>query len=179
MTAEILPLAESHFDGLRAALDVVAREKRYLALTRAPSLQDAHAFYGNVLAKGLCLYVALLDGTVVGWCDILPAFGESRAHVGILGMGVVPLARGRGIGRALIEAAIGRAWEQGFSRIELAVRTDNPNAKALYDRMGFEVEGLNRSAFRIDGQHYDAHAMALLRPEESGPAGVRRTGAGR
>jgi putative acetyltransferase len=34
----------------------------------------------------------------VGWCDILPVMGETRAHVGTLGIGVLPHARGTGIG---------------------------------------------------------------------------------
>ena len=54
---------------------------------------------------------------------------------------------------------------KGLSRIELTVRTDNLNAKALYERMGFVTEGLNKQAFRIDGEFYDTHSMALLRAE--------------
>jgi putative acetyltransferase len=37
------------------------------------------------------------------------------------------------------------------------------NAKALYERFGFEHEGLIRRASLIDGIYHDAHAMALLR----------------
>lgn len=78
-------------------------------------------------------------------------------------MGLVPAVRHRGIGRQLIQHAIGRAWAKGLSRIELTVRTDNVNAKALYERIGFVVEGLHRRAFRVDGEYYDVYAMGLLR----------------
>jgi putative acetyltransferase len=43
------------------------------------------------------------------------------------------------------------------------VRADNPNARTLYERLGFQHEGLQRQAFRVDGQFIDSHAMALLR----------------
>lgn len=43
------------------------------------------------------------------------------------------------------------------------MRADNPNAKALYERVGFVTEGLQRRAFCIDAEYYDAYAMALLR----------------
>ena len=163
MSTEIVPLTETHFEGLRCALDIVAREKRYLAFIQAPPTQQAYDFYRNILTNDLCQYVALLDGVVVGWCDILPTHGEARAHIGILGMGLVPSARGRGIGQTLMQTTLAKAWAKGLSRIELTVRTDNLSAKALYGRMGFKTEGLNQRAFLVDGQFYDTHSMALLR----------------
>ncbi|WP_322470106.1 GNAT family protein [Hydrogenophaga sp. SNF1] len=72
-------------------------------------------------------------------------------------------ARHQGLGAALMRAAIAAAWAKGLTRIELTVRADNPNARALYERMGFAHEGLQRGAFRVDGQSVDSHAMALLR----------------
>jgi putative acetyltransferase len=62
-----------------------------------------------------------------------------------------------------MQAAIAAAWSRGFTRIELTVRADNTNAKALYERFGFETEGFMRRAFRIDGEYHDSHSMALLR----------------
>jgi len=71
MNVSIVPLAESHFEPLRAVVGIVAAEKRFLALTQAPTSENARAFYRNILDNDLCQYVALLDGEVVGWCDIL------------------------------------------------------------------------------------------------------------
>jgi ribosomal protein S18 acetylase RimI-like enzyme len=163
MIPEIVPLSESHFEGLRQALDFVAREKRYLAFTQAPEPEQAYAFYRNIVQNDLCHYVALLERKVVGWCDVLPTHGEARSHIGILGIGLVSSARHRGIGMLLMTAALEKAWSKGYLRIELSVRTDNLNAKALYERMGFKVEGLNKNAFRIDGAFYDSFSMSLLR----------------
>ena len=163
MDVSIEPLAEKHFEGLRKALDTVAREKRFLAFVQAPPRKQAFAFYRDIVAQGHCHFVALVDGQVAGWCDVLPTHGEARAHVGTLGIGLVPSARHAGIGAKLMDAAIASAWARGFTRIELGVRADNTNAKALYERFGFEVEGLQRRAFRVDGQYYDSYAMALLR----------------
>ncbi|MDH6590355.1 ribosomal protein S18 acetylase RimI-like enzyme [Variovorax sp. TBS-050B] len=165
MSLSIEPLAEAHFDALRAVLDTVAREKRYLAFTQAPPREQAFAFYGQILARGDCLRVALWQGRVVGWCDVLPVHGEARAHVGTLGIGLLPAFRGRSIGEPLMRAAIAGAWARGITRIELTVRTDNTRAKALYERLGFQTEGLMRHAMRIDGVGLDNWAMALLRDQ--------------
>ena len=166
----IEPVSEKHFAGLRAALDVVAREKRFLAFTQAPPLDQAFAFYRQIVANDLCQLLALLDGEVVGWCDVLPIPGEARAHIGTLGIGLLPSARNQGIGAKLLQKTIETAWTKGLTRIELTVRTDNTRAKALYERFGFEVEGLLRRSFRVDGEYSDSYAMALLRTEAAATA---------
>ncbi|RQO59214.1 GNAT family N-acetyltransferase [Variovorax sp. KBW07] len=163
-TIAVVPTDESHFESLHRALDVVARELKYLALTEAPPLARSIAFYRDVIANDFPHFVAVDDsGKVVGWCDVAPAFGHSRAHIGILGIALLPEARGQGLGARLLQAAIDKSWSRGLTRIALNVRADNLNAKALYERLGFEHEGLVRRASLIDGIYHDAYAMALLR----------------
>jgi len=162
MSIDIVALAEPHFESVRQVLDHVAREKRFLAFTEAPSAKDAYAFYRDIVANNHVFSVVLSRGEVVGWCDVLPLHGQARAHIGTLGIGLMPRMRHQGIGRKLIEYTIAKALAKGLTRIELTVRTDNPNAKALYERVGFVSEGLFRRAFRIDDKYYDAHTMALL-----------------
>jgi putative acetyltransferase len=169
MSLSIAPVAEPHFEGLRAALDTVAREKKYLAFTQAPPRDAAFDFYRSVIAQGDCMQVALWDEQVVGWCDVLPVRGEARAHVGTLGIGLLPQFRRRGIGQLLLKAAIAGAWARGLTRIELSVRAKNASAKALYERLGFVTEGLMRRATCVDGHCEDSYAMALLREEHDLP----------
>lgn len=163
MDITIAHLAESHFEQLRAVLDTVAREQRYLALFEAPPRDEAFAFYRSLIADGQC-HVALEQASVVGWCDIQPVFGHARRHSGVLGIGLLPAFRHRGIGARLLSAAISFAWSRGLQRIELTVREDNTRAKALYERLGFEPEGIKRQSMLVAGRFYDCHAMALLRP---------------
>jgi len=167
MKAEIAPLTEEHFEELRRVLDAIAREGRYLAFLRAPPPEEAFAYYRGILARGSPHFVALSSRRVVGWCDVLPTHGEARAHVGTLGMGLLREARGFGIGTALMKAAVERSWARGLSRIELTVRADNLAAKALYEKMGFVVEGTNRRAFCVDGEFFDTIFMALLHDHEA------------
>jgi putative acetyltransferase len=171
MNLELRPLAElaeTRFESLRLAFDSVAREKRYLAFQKAPPREEALAFYRHNIASGVCCRVALLGGEVVGCCDVLPVPGESRAHVGVLGIWVVAAARGRGIGGLLLRRLIDDAWARGFLRIELSVRADNP-AKALYEREGFVVEGTMRKGFMVDGEFFDRYEMALLKEADRRP----------
>jgi RimJ/RimL family protein N-acetyltransferase len=163
MTIEIIALTESHFEVLRQVLDSVAREKRYLVFLQAPPAEQAYAFYRNIVDNDLCMRLVKLDGQVVGWCDVLPTHGGARSHVGTFGMGLISSARHQRLGRLLAERTLEAAWQKGYTRIELTVRVDNVNAKALYERLGFKTEGLHRRAFFVDGEFFDVISMALLR----------------
>lgn len=55
-------------------------------------------------------------------------------------VGVDPRARGRGVGRALVAAALERAATAGRPRANLTVRDDNRHARALYASLGFVEE---------------------------------------
>lgn len=163
MDCQIVLTAEPYFHSLHRALDRVAREQKYLAFLQAPPFDEALAFYRTVVDNGYVQRLALDGEAVLGWCDVLPVIGDARSHIGVLGIGLVPEARHQGLGARLMETTIAAAWDYGFTRIELDVRCDNHNAKALYERFGFEVEGVKRKAFRVGDSYHDAYYMALLR----------------
>ena len=70
------------------------------------------------------------------------AAGEAE----ILTLAVAPAARGRGLGRALLQAAISKARAFGAQTMFLEVGTDNPSALALYAALGFTKVG-DRKAY--------------------------------
>lgn len=144
-------------------VDTVARERMYLSFTQAPAWEQSLAFYRHLWNADFPHFVALHGKEVIGWVDVSPQFGNTRAHIGALGIGLVSDARHKGLGSRLMNAAIEKAWSKGLTRIELTVRSDNLKAKALYDRMGFDVEGTMRRGVLIDGEYFDVHVMALLR----------------
>jgi RimJ/RimL family protein N-acetyltransferase len=158
----IAPIAPEHIEGFHQALDIVARERKYLALLEAPPLPQIREFVLNIIKNGDPQFVALADGEVVGWCDIRRHFFATHAHRGTLGMGIVPAYRGRGLGLRLIKTTLEQARNTGFVRIELDVHADNARAIALYDKVGFVREGVVRAAAFIDGEYRDAIAMAIV-----------------
>ena len=56
----IVPISERYIEGFREAIDVVAREKKYLALTQAPALSVSRRFVRDNLAKRNPQFVALV-----------------------------------------------------------------------------------------------------------------------
>ena len=155
-------LREEDLEAYRAVFDSVAREGRYLARLEAPPLEDMRKFVRESVEKRRPRFLAWVDEQTVGWCDVIEKQAELLRHSGVLGIGVAAPHRGRGIGAALIERTLAEARDKGFTRIELTVRVDNPRAKRLYERFGFEVEGLGRRLMRVHGEYFDCHLMAWL-----------------
>ncbi len=89
----------------------------------------------RILKKGGAILFALLDGEVVGTCALIRHAGDVLE---LAKMGVRPEARGRGIGRALAEAAVARARKMGAARLYLCTSPVLERACTLYRRLGFE-----------------------------------------
>ena len=75
----------------------------------------------------------------------------------ILTLAVAPEARRRGLGRALVGAAVAAAETAGARAVFLEVAEDNAAALALYEAAGFERAGLRRGYYaRPGGRPRDA-----------------------
>lgn len=111
--------------------------------------------------------VAEIDETVVGLLGV-HVDPERRTHAAGLGMMVHEEYQGRGVGTALVAAAV-ELCEQwlNISRIELEVFPDNAAGIALYRKFGFEIEGTLRAYAYRAGQFVDSYLMARVREDES------------
>ncbi|MBM6404766.1 GNAT family N-acetyltransferase [Phycicoccus sp. CSK15P-2] len=115
---------------------------------------------------GVHRLVAEVDGTVAGFAELITSPGHPRAaHVGDLNMLCVhPDHEGRGVGRALLDAVLELADDWlSLTRLSLVVFADNPRAARLYERYGFEHEGVMRRLNRSRGTDVDGLMMARLR----------------
>jgi len=162
MDIAIVPKRPEHIESFHRALDIVARERKYLTLLEAPPLTQTREFVMGLIQKGGLQFVALADGEVVGWCDIERHVLPSFAHRGALVMGIVPAYRECGIGLRLIQATLAQARVARFVRVELDVHADNARAIALYEKVGFVREGVARDAVFVDGEYRDAINMAIV-----------------
>ena len=161
-SVEIVPITQDHIESFHRSLDFVARERRYLSFLEAPPLESVRAFVLNNIKQGYPQLVAVSAGQVVGWCDVVPKPRPIYAHVGVLGMGLLPEFREHGLGDRLIRQTLAAARAFGLNRVELSVRENNAGAIALYKRVGFEIEGLQRNATRVDGAYENVVLMAIL-----------------
>ena len=142
---------------LRAALDSVARERRFLAMLEAPSVERV-ATFGSL--SNVTQIVAVEGDVIVGWADVQRLLDVGFSHRGVMGMGVIASHRRRGIGTRLLTAVVERARSLGVSRLELEVFRSNFAAVKLYERNGFCLEGEQLRARILDGKVDDMLLMS-------------------
>lgn len=158
----IRPIELKDIEEFQHVTNEVMRERRYLAFVDGFPIDEAATFVARNIRLGNPQLVADDQGRVVGWCDIRRETIPVYAHVGHLGMGMLPAYRGRGIGERLLRASIDAARSAGFERIELSVYAANERAAALYRKVGFVMEGTRVRGKKLDGDYDDVHIMGML-----------------
>ena len=83
---------------------------------------------------------AFSGGELVGYAITWTIMDQSELG----NVAVNPEARRRGLGRLLVETALGRVRARGARECFLEVRESNRGARALYERLGFEPIGRRR-----------------------------------
>jgi RimJ/RimL family protein N-acetyltransferase len=129
-------------NGWRDASD----ERRYLRAIRR---------YPNA-----AVFVAEDGDLIVGRLSVARDQHPASRHVADLGLMVAESHRRRGIGTALLQAAVDWGREAGVRKLELHVFPWNTAAIALYDKFGFVREGYRKEHYRRGDDYVDAILMA-------------------
>jgi phosphinothricin acetyltransferase len=96
------------------------------------------------------------ENKLVGWAALSP-FSRRACYSGVaeVGIYVAARARGRGIGRALLEALIESAEANGIWTLQGATIADNTASLALQSSCGFRVVGRRIRIAKRDGKWHD------------------------
>jgi GNAT superfamily N-acetyltransferase len=129
-------------DELAALLPLIAGYQRFYGVG-APDDERNAAFFARFVAPsdvGEILGAFGDDGAPAGYACLYWTFSSVSATEVVLlnDLYVVPGRRGGGVGRALIEAAVGVARTRGAARVRWWTAVDNRVAQRLYERTGAE-----------------------------------------
>jgi len=118
----------------------------------------------NQKSPGQYHLVAIVEDQVVGHLMIAAETRPRRSHVASFGLCVDAARHNQGIATALLREMIAMCdnWLR-IERIELTVFVDNAPAIALYQKLGFDIEGTGKRYGLRDGDYIDAYFMARLR----------------
>ena len=158
----IRQISQDDMEGFHSCLDAVARERKYLGLTKASLIEETRRWLVAGMEQDEIRLIAIIGSEIAGWCDIESREWEGFTHSGRLGMGVLKESRGQGIGSALLHQALVEARNRGLERVELDVYASNRTAIHLYEKFNFQIEGQKRRARKLDGRYDDIIVMALL-----------------
>jgi ribosomal protein S18 acetylase RimI-like enzyme len=131
----------------QATYDVVCRLHPMLSPTTPRP--DMAAVRSAVDSPDTSLLLARVGAEPVGMLTLVVVhlIGGVAAH--IEDVVVDESARGRGVGRALVEATLDRARAAGATHVDLTSRPDRTAANRLYRSMGFEQRDTNAYRFRL------------------------------
>jgi GNAT superfamily N-acetyltransferase len=135
---EIAPIAGEEFEEL---LPLIAAYQRFYEVAKVDDDRN-RAFFRRFLAPsedGLLLG-ARGEGRLLGYACLYWHFSSLEATECVLmnDLFVDESARGRGVGRALIEASADVARERNVPFVEWSTAPDNHTAQRLYDSTGAE-----------------------------------------
>ncbi|WP_342513823.1 GNAT family N-acetyltransferase [Sporosarcina sp. FSL K6-1522] len=109
------------------------------------------------------ILLATLHDEIIGIASITSSQKDRTKHVGTLGIVVSERFTGQGLGRVLMEQLIEWAASNGVTnKISLVTREDNLLAIELYEKLGFEKEGLILKDSFIHGVYYNTLVMGLF-----------------
>ncbi|PWU04187.1 MAG: GNAT family N-acetyltransferase [Bacteroidetes bacterium] len=83
-------------------------------------------------------YVATLNGKIIGGAGIFPSPGLDSNTCELVKMYLLPEARGKGVGKYLIESCCEFAKKTGFKYVYLESMPELKKAVSLYERLGFK-----------------------------------------
>ena len=120
----------------------------------------------NIIEKSIngdnLILVATDEENIVGFLSLQRGEHKRIKHTGYIVVGILEKYRGKGIGSKLFSQLDICAIENKITRLELSVICSNTVAKHLYEKNGFEVEGIKKNSMIIDGKYVDEFYMAKI-----------------
>lgn len=138
------------FDRFQLEVQLVIRHVRQDDLSRlewhgliSPYRELLHRAYLRAEAGEVAYLVADLKGFPVGQVQVDLTKRQDQNIAVIWALRVLPALQNLGIGTRLMRAAGKLIQERGYAFAELGVAKDNPQARRLYERLGYQVVGDN------------------------------------
>ena len=144
-------------------LDYETKYMLYEPGERKKNLPRMEALIQNSEQGENFLLAAEEDNRIVGYISAEKGGLNRIAHSAYIVVGILKDYRGKGIGTEFFKQLDIWADEKKITRLELTVICENEVAKHLYEKNGFEVEGIKRKSVFVDGNYLDEFYMAKIK----------------
>ncbi|MEN0002911.1 MAG: GNAT family protein [Bacteroidota bacterium] len=125
--------------------------------------EEAQIVQNHLDADNQIFMLAFIEEELVGMMNVHARSRKRLRHVGEFGISVARAHWGKGIGQHMILAMIAWAKASGVIRkLNLMVNEENKRGIHIYKKLGFEVEGLLRRDFCLNGTFSDTYYMGML-----------------
>ena len=114
------------------------------------------------LEKGVLTFILEDNKKLVGYVFGNIFTANRKKHCMNLAIAVLQEYTGKGYGTKLMRTLEKQAIDNGINRLELEVSEKNKFAISLYEKLGFEVEGVKRRAFLVNGNYENELIMGKI-----------------
>lgn len=156
------PDAESFWEMMNQ-LDHETKYMLYEPGERTKNIARIESLIENSVEGDDFLLVAEEDNKIVGYISAQKGGLNRIAHSAYIVVGILQNYRGKGIGTEFFKQLDDWAEEKKITRLELTVICENEVAKHLYEKSGFEIEGIKRKSVLVDGIYLDEFYMAKIK----------------
>ena len=130
---------------------------------RSTTVQQVQTRIEHTVAKdNEAVFVLEDDGVLVGYASVIGGHLKRNSHKASVVTGILQSHAGKGMGSLLFQRLIEWAHSSSLHRLELTVMKHNARAIGLYQKFGFEIEGVKKASLLIDGQYVDEYLMGLV-----------------
>ena len=151
MTLSVEKLLPGHWPEVRAVYKEGLATGDATFETEAPEWERWDASH-----LGVCRLVALTGGRVAGWAALSPVSAR-KVYAGVAEVSVYVGAefRGRGVGRALLEALVRESESEGLWTLQAGIFPENVASVVLHKACGFREVGRRERVGRLRGRWRD------------------------
>lgn len=141
------------------------KETEYMMFEPSERINDVNIQRSRIkemLTDRNLLLIAEENNEIVGFISVERGIPRRIKHVGYIVVGIRKDFRKQGIGTRFFEELEIWARQNNITRLELTVMCNNVVAKKLYEKMGFQIEGIKKNSMFVNGKYVDEFYMAKL-----------------
>ncbi|HOX36159.1 MAG TPA: GNAT family N-acetyltransferase [Methanoregulaceae archaeon] len=161
---QFIPLRETELLRINELSNIPEIAEHFETIPPVP-METTNALWSYIQAGVMSLWGIHADGRIIGGAGFYAQPPGTRlSHAATFFLYIEPPFWGQGIGTRALRFLENEARGRGYLRMECMVAVTNPGAIRLYQRLGYEKEGVKKQAFRLKDSYEDLVIMGKIFP---------------
>jgi len=162
LPVQFLPLQETDLPRINELSNIPEIAQHFETIPPVP-METTNALWSYIQSGIMSLWVIHAEDRIIGGAGFYAQPPGTRlSHAATFFLYLEPPFQGQGIGTRALRFLETEARSRGYLRMECMVAATNPGAIRLYQRLGYEKEGVKKQAFRLNNSYEDLVLMGKV-----------------